>query len=176
MHAISSHRTASHWRQALLLLASLVIALFISTPLLADEYVIGEGDLLKITVYDNPDLATDARGSGDGKIPMPLIGEVLVNGKTAAETQQVIAALLENGFIKKPQVAVFIAEYKSKKVTTLGEFTKPGLVELRGNATLMEVISSAGGITLNAGDFLFIQRKVLRPEGRSEEITLTVDL
>ena len=150
--------------------------LFSLSPLQAEEYIIGEGDLIKITVYDNPDLTTDSRVSGDGKVTLPLIGEVLVSGSTAAEAQKSIATHLSNGFIKKPQVTVFISEYKSKKVTTLGEFTKPGLVELRGNATLMEVISNAGGITPNAADILFIQRKVLRPEGRSEDVTITVDL
>lgn len=143
----------------------------------AQEYIIGEGDLLKITVYDNPDLTTETRVSGEGKITFPLIGEVEVNGLTAMEIEKKIAQLLENGYIKKPQVAVFISEYKSKKVTVLGEFTKPGLVELRGNSTLMEVISNAGGITANAGEMLYIQRKILKPgNGKKEDITITVDL
>jgi len=164
------------WKQILSLFACLLVVLSTYTPLLAEEYVIGEGDLLKITVYDNPDLTVDSRVSGDGKITLPLIGETAVSGKTAADAQKIIATQLANGFIKKPQVTVFIAEYKSKKVTTLGEFTKPGLIELRGNSTLMEVISNAGGITTNAAEILFIQRKILRPEARSEDITITVDL
>jgi polysaccharide export outer membrane protein len=154
----------------------LMSILFAASPGSAEEYIIGEGDLLKISVYDNPDLATDSRVSGDGKVTLPLVGEVLVSGSTSSEAQKTIAKLLANGFIKKPQVTVFISEYKSKKVTTLGEFTKPGLIELRGNATLMEVISNAGGITPNAAEILYIQRKVLHPEGRTEDITVTVDL
>ncbi|MBI4653451.1 MAG: SLBB domain-containing protein [Nitrospirae bacterium] len=143
----------------------------------AQEYMIGEGDLLRITVYDNPDLATDARVSGDGKITFPLIGEVEVNGLTAIDVEKRIAKLLQDGYIKRPQVAVFIAEYKSKKVTVLGEFAKPGLVELRGSSTLMEVISGAGGITVNAGEMLYIQRKILKPESSSkEDVTITVEL
>src|SRR6185369_13060263 len=76
----------------------------------------------------------------------------------------------------KPQVSVFITEYKSKKVTTLGEFTKPGLVELRGNSTLMEVISNAGGITVNASETLIVKRKILKPDGPGEDLTIVVDL
>ncbi len=173
---IYTHPTVSIWKYALLLLFTLFVTLSSHSPLLAEEYVIGEGDLIKISVYENPDLAVDARVSGDGKITMPLIGEVTVTGMTAADAQRVIATALANGYIKKPQVTVFIAEYKSKKVTTLGEFTKPGLVELRGNSTLMEVISNAGGITTNAADTLFIQRKILTPQARGEDITITVDL
>ncbi len=76
-----------------------------------------------------------------------------------------------------PQVSVFIAEYKSKKVTALGEFTKPGLIELRGNSTLMEVISNAGGITANAGETLFIQRSIVKGgTGHKNDITIAVDL
>lgn len=155
------------------------LLVFCLIPIIAhgQEYVIGEGDLLKITVYDNADLTTEARVSGEGKITFPLVGEVEVNGLTAMEIEKKIARLLENGYIRKPQVSVFISEYKSKKVTVLGEFTKPGLVELRGNSTLMEVISNAGGITANAGDMLYIQRKILKAGAdKKEDVTITVYL
>jgi len=154
----------------------IVTFLCVSLPVLAEEYIIGEGDLLKISVYDNLDLSTDSRVSGDGKITMPLIGEVIVTGMTAAGAQEIIAARLADGYIKKPQVSVFISEYKSKKVTTLGEFTKPGLVELRGNSTLMEVISNAGGITVNASETLIIKRTILKADGTSEDTMINVDL
>ena len=125
------------------------------------EYVIGEGDLLRVTVYDNPDLTTEARVSGDGKITFPLIGEVAVSELNVADAEKAIAAMLDDGYIVKPQVHIFIAEYKSKKVTVLGEVAKPGIVVLRGASTLMEVLSDAGGITLNAGDSIVIQRKLI---------------
>lgn len=143
----------------------------------AQEYLIGEGDLLKITVYDNPDLTTAVRVGGDGAITFPLVGDVVVNGLTAAGVQQRIAEKLKEGYVKRPEVSVFIAEYKSKKVTALGEFQRPGLIELRGNATLMEVISTAGGVTTNAGDVLAIKRKVLKPgAAQPEDVTITVPL
>jgi polysaccharide export outer membrane protein len=179
MLAISNLLPKSYCGKKCTILFSLLLTVMLLTyslPLFADEYIIGEGDLLKISVYDNPDLATDTRVSGDGKITLPLVGEVTVTGMTAAVAQKVIATRLSEGYIKKPQVSVFITEYKSKKVTTLGEFTKPGLVELRGNSTLMEVISNAGGLTLNASDILFIKRKILRPEGEGEDLAIEVDL
>ncbi len=155
----------------------LLLLCFIPLTAHAQEYMIGEGDLLKIKVYDNPDLTTEARVTGEGKITFPLIGEVEVNGLTAMDVEKRIALFLENGYIRKPQVAVFIVEYKSKKVTVLGEFTKPGLVELRGNSTLMEVISNAGGITANAGEMLYIQRKILKAgTDKKEDVTITVYL
>lgn len=161
------------------ILTTFLIFIFCSFPfpIYGEEYAIGEGDLLKIKVYDHPDLTTETRVSGEGKITFPLIGEVEANGLTATEIEKRIAALLEGGYIIKPQVSVFIVEYKSKKVTVLGEFTKPGLVELRGNSTLLEVISNAGGITPNAGDMLYIQRKIIKGgSGKKEDITVTVEL
>lgn len=162
----------------LFLVTSALLAFYpFGMPLYCQEYQAGEGDLLKITVYDHPDLATEARVSGEGKIVMPLIGEIQVNGLTIAEIGKKIAALLEDGYIRKPYVSVFIVEYKSKKVTVVGEFVKPGLIELRGNSTLLEVISSAGGITANAGDILYIQRKIVRGgTEKKEDITVTVNL
>ncbi len=96
---------------------------------------------------------------------------------TATEIGKKLAVLFANGYIKKPQVSVFIIEYKSKKVTTLGEFVKPGLIEMRGNSTLMEVISNAGGITANAGETLFIQRNSVKgSENRKDDIIISIDL
>ncbi len=147
------------------------------SPVYGQEYMIGEGDLLKISVYDHLDLSILTRVSGDGMIRFPLVGEVMVNGLSAAAIEKKIAALLEDGYIKNPQVSVFIEEYKSKKVTVLGEFVKPGLVELRGNSTLLEVISNTGGITPYAGDTLYIQRKIIKGGGgKDDEITVVVDL
>ena len=167
----------------------LILAVYlIPSPTHGQEYAIGEGDLLKISVYANPDLTTETRVSGEGKITFPLIGEIVVNGLTVTELEKKIAQLLENGYVINPHVSVFIMEYKSKKVTVLGEFTRPGLVELRGNSTLLEVISNAGGITPNAGDMLYIQRKIINPHTKDfgvgvkggsekkEDITVTVEL
>lgn len=141
------------------------------------EYAVGDGDLLKITVYNSPDLTSEVRVSGEGKITVPLIGEVFVNEMTATEIGKKLSDLFANGYIKHPQVSVFITEYKSKKVTTLGEFNKPGLIEMRGNSTLMEVISNAGGITANAGETLFIQRNAVKgSENRKDDIIMSIDL
>jgi len=156
----------------------LVVSLLCCTAAPAQqEYVIGEGDLLKITVYDQPDLITEVRVSADGRIAFPLIGEVMVSNLSVAEAEKAIARLLEEGYIIHPHVAIFISEYKSKKVTVLGEVAKPGIVVLRGASTLMEVLSDAGGITQNAGDAIVIQRKSVAGDGKKEkdEVSVVVD-
>jgi len=123
------------------------------------DYKVGEGDIIKITVYEHPDLLTIVRVSGKGTILFPLIGEVKVKGLTTTEIAQKIASLLADGYIVDPQVTVFIQEYRSKKVIVMGEITNPGLYELHGNMSFLELLSKAGGLTKEAGDKAIIKRK-----------------
>ncbi len=136
------------------------------------DYLLGEGDLLKITVYEHPDLTIEVRLGADGKITFPLIGEISISGLSTLDIEKLLVKKLENGYIRKAHVTVFIKEYKSKKVTLLGEFTRPGILKLTGDSTLLEVISNAGGITADAGDLLYIQRV----SEYGDEVSVTVDL
>ena len=76
-------------------------ALIFFLPILSHgvEYGVGDGDLLRITIYNNPDLTSEVRVSGEGKITVPLIGEVLVNEMTATEIGKKLAVLFANGYI-----------------------------------------------------------------------------
>ena len=139
------------------------------------EYVLGEDDLLNITVYENDDLATLARINGDNKVAMPLIGEINVGGLTVRKAEQEIAARLADGFLLNPSASIFVKEYHSKKVTILGEVDKPGLYELSGNATLLEIISQAGGLTDKAGSEALVKR-VAGPEGSETYSYLRLNL
>ncbi|SJM94568.1 polysaccharide export protein EpsE [Crenothrix polyspora] len=112
------------------------------------DYVIGADDALRIMVYGYEDLKTETRVSTDGRISFPLIGEVIVAGKTTFETERELARLLKSGgFIIDPQVTVMITEYKSQQVSVLGQVHSPGRYNLDSANTLVDVIASAGGIT-----------------------------
>lgn len=124
------------------------------------DYVIGEGDVLKITVYDNDDLTTQARISGEGLIRVPLIGPVEVGGLTISQATRKIADLFADGYLVNPQVQIYIEEFQSKKVTILGQVNKPGLVELDKRTNLLELISKAGGLTQEAGKEVIIKHRV----------------
>lgn len=123
------------------------------------DYLVGEGDVLKVMVYDNPDLETITRISGNGTISFPLIGEVLIEGHNVSEVGQIISKKLSKGYINDPQVSVFVEEFRSQKAVVMGEIKLPGLHELSGPTSLMEVISTAGGLTVDAGDLVTIKRK-----------------
>ncbi len=142
----------------------------------AQDYVLGEGDLLKITVYESDDLTTVTRVSGDGAISFPLVGQVKVAGLTVLGAEQKLTGLLSNGYVNNPQVSIFVTEFKSRKVTILGEVKNPGLYELNANASLIEMISRAGGFTEKAGDTLVVQRKAAGGADGPQGTAITVDL
>ncbi|RTZ99477.1 MAG: periplasmic polysaccharide biosynthesis/export protein [Deltaproteobacteria bacterium] len=138
------------------------------------NYVVGEGDVLNLTVYEHDDLTMSVRVSGEGTISVPLIGDVHVQGLTLGQISRKITALLADGYIVNPQVNIFIHEFKSKKATILGRINRPGLYELRQHTTLLELISQAGGLTKGAGSKAIIKRK--RSSGPDEEQVITIDL
>jgi polysaccharide biosynthesis/export protein len=138
----------------------------------AQDYIVGDGDVLKITVYDNPDLTTTARVSGEGIILFPLIGEVKVGGLTVAKIVEKISALLNEGYVVKPQVTVFVEEFRSKKAVLMGQVEKPGLYVLSGQTSFIELLSKAGGLTKDAGDKAIIKRKSDSPVKGDEKIVI----
>jgi polysaccharide biosynthesis/export protein len=139
----------------------------------AQDYVVGEEDILKIEVYDHTDLTTTARVSGEGIIKFPLIGDIKVTGLTTSQISQKIASLLADGYIVDPHVSIFIEEYRSKKTIIMGQVNKPGIYVLSGNTTFLELLSKAGGLTKDAGDKATIKRKAAT--GKSETV-ITIDL
>lgn len=150
--------------------------LILSNPLYSycQDYIIGEGDVLKITVYDHDDLTTVTRVSGEGTIIFPLIGKIEVKGLTLIQIAEKISKLLADGYIINPQVNIFIQEFRSKKAFIMGEINKPGLYVLPGQTTFLALLSEAGGLTKDAGDKAIIKRKT-NPDSSDENI-ITVDL
>lgn len=140
------------------------------------DYELGPGDVIKFEVYDNPDLTTVARISADGAILFPLIGEVRIGGKTVSQVAAVISRQLADGYLVNPQITVFVQEFRSKRVVIMGEVNKPGLYELSGPTSLLELISTAGGLTREAGDSATITRGDNPAEAAGVERTVKVDL
>jgi polysaccharide export outer membrane protein len=135
------------------ILITICLFLLVLLPLSAfaqEDYSIGEGDLLKVTVYDNPDLATEARVN-DGRITFPLIGEMFVNDLSVSDVEKKITARLTDGYLKKPHVSVTILEY-GKKVYVNGEVRNPGAYKITKGLTVLKAITIAGGFTIKASE------------------------
>jgi polysaccharide biosynthesis/export protein len=108
-----------------------------------DDYLIGPSDVLSISVWKDTELTRTVLVRPDGKITLPLIGELEVNGLTAANVQRLLAQKLK-AYISDPQVAVIVQEVKSRTYSVLGKITKPGSYELGKPTTVLEAIAIAG--------------------------------
>jgi polysaccharide biosynthesis/export protein len=149
-----------------ILLCLVAVWLFLPIPrTLAQEYTIGPGDVLKITVWGHDDLSREYPVTQDGRVPFPLIGSVDAMGLTTGQLAKRLHDLLEKDYLVNPQVLIAVKEYLSKKVQVLGEADKPGLFYLTGPTTLLEVLSRAGGLSKNAGKDLVLVRSETAPDG-----------
>ena len=119
---------------------------------------LGMGDMVRVTVFRNPDLTTEARVSERGTILFPMIGEVPVAGLTPTQAAAKIADKLRSGkYVVNPEVTVSIAQVNSRQVAVLGNVNKPGRYPLDSmNVKLTDLISTAGGIAPTGSDLITI--------------------
>src|SRR3954466_12980628 len=119
---------------------------------------LGMGDMVRVTVFRNPDLTTEARVSERGTIVFPMIGEVPVSGLTPSQVAARIADKLRAGkYVVNPEVNVSIAQVNSRQVSVLGNVNKPGRYPLDAqNVKLTDLISTAGGIAPTGSDLVTI--------------------
>ena len=122
---------------------------------------LGVGDAVRVTVFQQPDLTTDARISERGTLAMPLLGEVKVAGMSPGEAGSQIANALKNGkYLKHPQVTVALTTVRSRQVSVLGLVARPGRYPLDDTSTrLSDVVAAAGGIATGGSDTVTVIRK-----------------
>jgi polysaccharide biosynthesis/export protein len=109
-----------------------------------DTYVIGVDDVLAINVWKEPDVSRTVPVRSDGKISLPLAGEVQASGETPLQLEKLLATKLQS-FISEPEVTVIVSEVKSQKFNILGMVSKPGSFPLTNSATVLDAIALAGG-------------------------------
>lgn len=109
-----------------------------------DTFVIGKDDVLAVNVWKEPDISRSIPVRSDGKISLPLVGEVQAAGQTPLKLEQNIAAKLKS-YIEEPEVTVIVQQINSQKFNILGMVTKPGEYPLVGSATVLDAIALAGG-------------------------------
>jgi polysaccharide biosynthesis/export protein len=145
----------------------------VSTTYAAEEYLLGAGDSIRITVYNNNDLTTEARLAEDGSIAFPLLGRVKLAGlsKTAAE-QHLSKSLVEGGFLRMAEVNLIVTEYRSQQVAVLGEVTKPGKYPITSATTVMDILAQAGGITDKGSSTI----RLVQRDGSGAALERTIDL
>jgi polysaccharide biosynthesis/export protein len=124
-----------------------------------DEYQIGPGDKLRIEVYKDPQLSQSVQVRPDGKITLPLVGDMEATGRTPIDLRDTITTALKS-FINNPTVTVIVVEALASQVYVMGEVTHPGTMQLYGPTTILQALAMAGGFKefANTKDV-----KVLRP-------------
>ena len=127
------------------------------------DYSIGPGDLLEISIFDIPELSKiRARVASEGLITLPLAGTVAAGGKTAMELEEALKTALASRYIRNPQVSVFLLEYRSQRISVLGAVKKPGVFEVSGPRSLVDMLSMAEGLTEQADQVVYLMRKVAK--------------
>ena len=121
-------------------------------------YVIGPSDILEVQVWDNKDLNQTVFVRPDGKISLPLIGEMQAGGQTIQQVQDALVELYAKT-VKGASVTVIVREIKSRPVYFVGGFSKPGVEQLTKSLTLLQAVSIAGGLLPTAdGENGFVLR------------------
>ena len=137
------HRKALH--------STVVAALFVGVALSSaftaansEEYTIGASDVLRITVWRNPELSADVPVRPDGMISVPLVNEVQAEGKTPTQLKDELTTRLTE-FISNPVITVVVLQVNSKRVYVLGEVVRSGPIGLESDLRVLDAISAAGG-------------------------------
>jgi polysaccharide biosynthesis/export protein len=132
---------------------------------------IAAGDLLHITVFDVPEMTQDVRIGAQGEAQLALVGSIELAGLTGEEAAQAIARELRNRkLLLSPQVNVLIKEFASQGVSVIGEVQHPGVYQVLGSRSMLDLISMAGGLTNVADTRITVKRR------RGSEQTITVKL
>lgn len=139
------------------------------------DFLLGPEDVLEIAVWRNQDLTQKEEiVRPDGKISMPLIGEVEASGRTADQLGAQITERLK-AFKENPSVSVRVKEVNSYYVYVLGEAMKPGKYKLKSHATVLQALAVAGGFTTYASkNKIQVIRTVAMPDGKSREVRIPV--
>jgi polysaccharide export outer membrane protein len=167
-------------RTFLLCVAALLLSAFARlapAQVQQEDYRIGAGDLIRVTVYNQPDLLTEVEVSEAGTIGMPLAGDVRVADKTRTEAAKEISRRLQaGGFLKNANVTVRVLENKSQQVAVLGEVAKPGRYPITRPTSVAELVGLAGGITAKGSSLVNVVQRTADGTVKKMEVNINDQL
>jgi polysaccharide export outer membrane protein len=140
------------------LCAAFCMSVFMTQAIAAQDYLLAPGDILKISVFKNPDLSLDVRVSEAGLIAYPLIGAVPVAGLTLPGAERKIAQMLKDGgFVVNPQVNILLTQAFGNLVSVIGEVNTAGRYSLdAAGGHLSGMLAAAGGVAPTGGDLVIV--------------------
>ena len=165
---MSTQRISSAWAAALvlgLILGAAPIKAFAqgqavapASTAVANEYRLGSGDVIRIGVYQNPDLSLETRVTEAGLVSFPLLGSVRLGGLSVTAAEKLIADGLRNGnFVKQPQVTIVVTQVRGNQASVLGQVNRPGRYPIEvADMRLTDLLAMAGGATGGGSDIVVV--------------------
>lgn len=137
------------------------------------EYTIGREDVLEIAVWKDTALTTTAPVRPDGRVSVPMVGDIDAEGRTTLQIRAEIQKKLEP-FVKEPVVSVIVREVNSRKFAVVGEVAHPGIYMMRGSMNILQAVAQAGGTTefASKGSVVLIRRG---KDGKERRYSLDLD-
>lgn len=165
-------------------------SLLLARPLLANEpadttkspaapaidYILQPLDLLRIMVFQEPDLERQVRISQEYTVNLPLIGSIDLTGKSVRQAEELIRARYDADFLKNPQITITVLEYTQRTVQVLGAVNQPGAIAFtpEQEMTIVEAIARAGG-QARVADIRRVRLTRQSPDGKAETYTVNLD-
>ena len=127
-------------------------------PAAATDYVLGPGDVIKVTVFQSPELSLDTRIPESGVVSYPLLGQITLGGMSVRAAEDRIAdGLLKGKFLKQPQVSILVMSQRGSQATVLGFAVRQGRYPLElSNTKLSDLLALAGGVAPEGSDILTV--------------------
>jgi polysaccharide biosynthesis/export protein len=140
----------------LALLVGLTDAFAQSTPAAATEYRLGAGDVVRINVYQSPDLTLETRIGEAGNVSYPLLGSIRIGGLSVSQAEKLVAdGLLKGNFLKQPQVSILVVQVRGNQASVLGQVNRPGRFPIEvADMRISDLLAMAGGIAATGADTL----------------------
>lgn len=136
-------------------------------------YRLGPKDLVRIRVFEVPELNVESRISESGMANLPLIGDVPAAGTTETEFAARLETLLESRYVNRASVSVQVVEFRSRPITVIGAVKTPGNLAFPGRWTLLDALAAAGGLDDSHGDLVHVLRRA--DNGLTDQVEIPVD-
>jgi polysaccharide export outer membrane protein len=144
------------------------------------SYRLGSPDVLRVEVFDEPDLSGDFTIAADGTIMFPLLGQITISGMRISEAAHLLQQSLERDYLYDPKVSLTVVHYRSQKVEILGSVGRPGTYFLQGETRLLDLLAQAGGVVPTSAEIRRGQvARIMRSSetaGEGPTATVLIDL
>lgn len=136
---------------------------------------VGSGDVLRVTVFGQPDLSAEVGVNDKGVLTLPLVGGIDVTGLTTSEIGARVADALRRGqYLRNPEVSVEVVQLRSQMVSVLGEVSRPGRYPIPGHLSVLELLATAGGLTTQADQSVTLLRRKTDAGGAESDVRIPI--